>query len=351
MRTLLQKRHFVQICLAYILTILIATLTYLTGGTKTAIVTSMYIPVVIASMLPYRRVGLVHAIISGLLVGPIMPMDVSTGIPQPLYNWLLRLILFSMISFIITTFVQNLRREYERNNQYVEEMAQSHLATIYALVKISESRDDETGAHIERVSHLCKLLATKMREHPMFKDAIDDNFINLIHLVSPLHDIGKVGVPDHILLKKGRLTDEEFKIIKKHPLIGSRILFEVYKNYPNNQFLQMGYEIVRFHHERYDGKGYPDGLMSNQIPLSARIMAIVDVFDALRSKRIYKESFAHDQCIEIIRQERGRHFDPYITDIFLEHHEEFSELYDRITSSTKNTYSDWLAYRSIKNTD
>ena len=274
MRTYLKKRHFVQICLAYLLTIVIAVLTYLTGGTKTAIVTSMFIPVVIASMIPLRRVGIIHSVISGLLVGPIMPMDVRTDTPQMWYNWLLRLALFTLISFIISTFVRYLKQEYEKNKLYAEEMAQSHLTTIYALVKISESRDDETGAHIERVSQLCRRLAMKMRHHVLYKEVINDEFVDLIYRVSPLHDIGKVGIPDSVLLKKGRLTDEEFEIIKKHPLIGSHILFDVYRNFPNNQFLQMGYEIVRFHHERFDGKGYPDGLKDKQIPLSDRIMAM-----------------------------------------------------------------------------
>lgn len=312
-------------------------------------VTCMFIPVVIASVVPKRRYGLIHAMVSGVLVGPFMPMDVVANEPQTMFNWLLRLTLFVIISFIISTFVRHLKNEYEKNQRYSEDMAQSHFATIYALVKIAESRDDETGTHIERVAEFARLLAIKMRELSQYKHIIDDSFIDFMYRASPLHDIGKVGIPDDILLKKGRLTDEEFEVIKKHPLIGAHILFDVYKEYPNNEFLRIGYEIVRFHHERYDGKGYPDGLKGKQIPLSARIMAIVDVYDGLRSKRIYKEGYDHELCIEIIAKERGKQFDPDIVDVFLAHQEEFNELYNQITEkSSREPYVKWLAYRAYE---
>lgn len=345
-RSFSKKRLVIQVSLSYLLSILVAFFTYISGGTKTAVTTTMFVVVVLASITPYPALGLVHALFCGLLVGPFMPLDVELGTPQTPFNWILRMVDFCIISIFISTFVRRLKREYEKNQAYTEEMAQSHLATIYALVKIAESRDDETGAHIERVSELAKLLAIKLRESPMYRYQIDDQFIYYLYRASPLHDIGKVGIPDHILLKRGKLTDEEFEVIKKHPIIGAHILFDVYRQYPNNEFLRIGYEIVRFHHERYDGTGYPDGLKGEQIPLPARIMAVVDVYDALRSKRIYKDPYTHDESIDIIRNERGKHFDPHIVDIFLKYHEEFNERFNQFTETTPHSsLPSWMAYR------
>lgn len=211
-------------------------------------------------------------------------------------------------------------------NKKVAEISESQIATIYALVKLAESRDDDTGTHIERTSMLCKLMAQYLSILPEYKEIITADYIENIYKASPLHDIGKVGIPDSILLKPGKLTFEEFEIMKTHTTIGYKTLSEVKRKYKNNGFINTGMEIAKYHHEKWDGTGYPIGLSGHEIPVSARIMAIVDVYDALRSKRVYKEGFSHEKACEIINEGRGKHFDPVLVDVFLEHNERFRDL-------------------------
>ena len=215
-------------------------------------------------------------------------------------------------------------------SEKVKEISESQMATIFALVKLAESRDDETGAHIERTAGFCRLLSEKAREISKYREIIDDEFISTIYRASPLHDIGKVGISDLILLKPGKLTPEEFAIMKTHVEIGYQTLKNIDKRYQNNAFVQMGLDITRYHHEKWDGSGYLFELKGEAIPLSARIMALADVYDALRSKRVYKPAFTHEKALEIIEEGRGKHFDPSLVDIFLASHEEFREMFDRL---------------------
>ena len=218
----------------------------------------------------------------------------------------------------------------EMVDEKVREVSDLQLATIYALVKLSESRDDDTGAHIERTAGLCKLMAQLLSKEQIYKHLIDDNFIENIYKASPLHDIGKVGIPDSILLKPGKLTKEEFEIMKTHVNIGYDTLKEVYDRFPNNSFLEMGMDIIKYHHEKWDGSGYPHGLSGRQIALPGRIMAIVDVYDALRSKRVYKDAYSHEKSCNIIQEGRGGHFDPFIVDVFIENNREIEKLHGKL---------------------
>jgi putative two-component system response regulator len=217
-------------------------------------------------------------------------------------------------------------------NQLVEEktreISESQIATIYALVKLSEARDMDTGTHIDRVPEYCKYIAVRLKSRAKYKDYITDKYIENIYKASPLHDIGKVGISDAILLKPGRLTAEEFEIMKTHTTIGANTLDQVGKRYPNNQFIDMGTSIALYHHEKWDGSGYPHGLVGEEVPLSARIMAIADVYDAMRSKRVYKERYSHEKCVDIILEGSGFHFDPEIADIFSECEKEFDRIYN-----------------------
>lgn len=215
-------------------------------------------------------------------------------------------------------------------NEKVREISDSQLATIFALVKLSESRDDDTGEHIERTATFCRLLGEKARESGYYTEEINDEFLDTIYKASPLHDIGKVGIPDSILLKPGRLTEEEFAVMKTHVRIGYQTLSKIQMEYSRNGFLKMGMDIALCHHEKWNGTGYPRGIQAEGIPLSARIMAIADVYDALRSKRVYKEAFSHEKSVGIIREGRGAHFDPKLADTFLKWNETFRELYDDI---------------------
>jgi putative two-component system response regulator len=188
---------------------------------------------------------------------------------------------------------------------------------IFSLAKLAESRDEDTGEHLERMREYSKLIAAELMTWPKFADVVDGQFVELIYLTSPLHDIGKVGVPDSILRKPGKLTPEEFEIMKQHTLIGADTLMASAQAYSEATFLWMAYEIAVNHHERWDGTGYPHQLSGLQIPLSARIVAVADVYDALRSKRVYKPAFTHEKSVEIIVQGRGTQFDPDIVDAFV----------------------------------
>lgn len=212
----------------------------------------------------------------------------------------------------------------------VQEISSSQMATIFALIKLSESRDDDTGAHIERTASFCQLLARKAKEFSEYGDLISDSFIETIYKASPLHDIGKVGIPDSILLKPGKLTDEEFEVMKTHVQLGFNTLSKVGQQYDGNEFLKMGMDIALYHHEKWNGKGYLKGIVGSMIPLSARIMALSDVYDALRSKRVYKEAFSHERSMEIIASDKGIHFDPVLVDVIMEFQEEFKLLYESI---------------------
>ena len=217
----------------------------------------------------------------------------------------------------------------EVQNKTINDM---QMATIFSLAKLAQSRDDETGNHLERVQKYCYSLAKQLAVTEKYKDVIDEKFIKNIVYASPLHDIGKVGIPDAILLKPGRFTPEEFEEMKKHTTLGAETLEEVYKKFPSNEFLKMGIDIAKYHHERWDGKGYPEGLSGEDIPLSARIMAIADVYDALSSKRVYKDAFNHKKCLEILHEGRGTQFEAELIDAVLDIQEDFAlinQLYNK----------------------
>ena len=215
----------------------------------------------------------------------------------------------------------------------VKEISASQIATIHALVKSAESRDDDTGAHIERTASYCRLIAEELLEAGIYPDIVDNDFIDNIEMASPLHDIGKVGIEDSILLKPARLTNEEFEIMKTHVTIGYETLASVESLYHENAFLKLGMEISRYHHEKWDGSGYMEGTSGEDIPLSARIMALSDVYDALRARRVYKEPFSHDTSIGIIKEGRGKHFDPVLVDVFLKHDALFEQIFDRLSNN------------------
>lgn len=228
-----------------------------------------------------------------------------------------------------------MRQELERHSLYLEdlvaekvrEISESQLATIGALANLAESRDDDTGKHIERTRFYCRLVAETLAERSRYAKDIDEAFIRHIFYAAPLHDIGKVAIPDNILLKPGKLSFDEFEVMKTHAVIGERTLRTAYDLYPRNRFLAMGIEITRSHHEKWDGSGYPDGLKGEAIPLSARIMAVADVYDALRSRRPYKEPFTHVASCAIIRDGAGKHFDPVLIEAFEEVVSKFDDCY------------------------
>ena len=191
-------------------------------------------------------------------------------------------------------------------------------AVIFGLAKLADSRDPETGEHLERVSFYSSMLATALRRRGMFRDVITPAFVQHIGTSSALHDIGKVGIEDAILLKPGPLTSQERRRMQTHTRIGEECLKDIERRLGASNFLRMAREIAAAHHERWDGTGYPAGLKGKEIPLAASIVAIADVYDVLSTKRVYKEDIAHRQCVEILRREAGRQFDPQLVEVFLE---------------------------------
>lgn len=199
--------------------------------------------------------------------------------------------------------------------------------SIRALAHLAETRDNETGNHIQRTQSYMRLLATRLSRHPRFSATLDNNYIESLARSAPLHDIGKVGIPDHILLKPGKLTPDEWEIMKTHTTLGFDAITLAERDIRTSvAFLAQAKEIVRSHHERWDGTGYPDGLAGDAIPISARLMAMADVFDALISRRVYKEALPFTSVRSIIAEERGRLFDPDIADAFLADCSEFEAI-------------------------
>ena len=197
---------------------------------------------------------------------------------------------------------------------------------MFVLASLAESRDPETGEHLERIRSYSHILAEELRNNGCYNEQINDKFIEDLYRSSPLHDIGKIGIPDCVLLKPGSLTDEEFEVMKQHSLIGAEALGRAIGNVVSAGFLEMAVDIAQYHHERFDGTGYPEGLKGNQIPLAARIVALADVYDALTSSRVYKPAFRPKIAYVMICQERGRHFDPVIVDAFIARHDDFLQV-------------------------
>lgn len=200
---------------------------------------------------------------------------------------------------------------------------------IFALAKLAESRDPETGHHLERVRNYCHALARQVSTMPKFRQECDTEFVRLIYQTSPLHDIGKVGIPDSVLLKPGQFNAAEYEIMQQHTRLGAATLEAALEKYPEARFLKIARDIALTHHERYDGTGYPQGLAGDAIPLCGRIVAVADVYDALTSRRVYKPAFEHTVARSIILKDSGTHFDPDIVDAFLAVEDEFVTIRQR----------------------
>jgi putative two-component system response regulator len=223
---------------------------------------------------------------------------------------------------------------HERTSQLrqrTEEIGLIKDATILALSSLAETRDNETGNHIRRTQKYVHILARQLQQHPRFSDFLTEENVDLLYKLAPLHDVGKVGIPDHILRKPGRLTGEEFEIMKQHAILGGNAIAAA-ENEVNIQshFLRIARQIAVGHHEKWDGSGYPFGLRGDDIPIPARLMALADVYDALSSKRVYKQAVQHNKVVEIIVRGSGLHFDPDIVAAFVGIKEEFARIAEQL---------------------
>ena len=235
---------------------------------------------------------------SGLVVSPAAPM---------------------LVSIILFTLFTVARLAIEKRNAYLwfKELANAQQVTIESMSAVAETRDPETGAHIKRVQHYVKAIAEHLRESGYYSDLLTQEYIDLLFVSAPLHDIGKVGVPDNILRKPGILTDEEFVLMKKHAEFGRTIIHNTAKKIVGENFLIMAGEIAATHHEKWDGTGYPLGLAGQAIPLCGRITMVADVYDALITRRCYKPPYSHEASIQTMLEARGQAFDPVVLDSFL----------------------------------
>ena len=203
---------------------------------------------------------------------------------------------------------------------------QTQDAIIRSLVGLVEMHDPVTGKHLERTQHFVKALVRKLQDRPNFKDVLTQKIIHSIYMSAPLHDIGKLRVRDAVLLKPGKLTAEEFDEMKKHAAYGGTVLDQAIERLGYSSFLAVARDIACYHHEKWDGTGYPVGLEGDAIPFPARIMAVADVYDALTSKRPYKEPWPHERARDLIVNERGKHFDPVVVDVFIDVQNEFRKV-------------------------
>jgi putative two-component system response regulator len=212
-------------------------------------------------------------------------------------------------------------------NRRTRELAAIQDVTILAMASLAETRDNETGNHIRRTQHYVKALALALKDHPRFRSQLDDHVIGMLYKSAPLHDIGKIGIPDRILLKPGRFEPHEFEVMKTHTTLGRDAIqhAEDQLGMPV-EFLKYAKEIAYGHQEKWDGSGYPQGLAGEAIPMSARIMAVADVYDALISRRVYKDGMPHAKAVDIMREGRGTHFDPDVLDAFMGLLDEFQRI-------------------------
>jgi putative two-component system response regulator len=233
-------------------------------------------------------------------------------------------------------------RTMQVNNEYLEfevakrarDMAALQEVTILALASLAEVRDVETGNHLRRTQHYIRALARHLREHPRFASFLSPSVIDMLFKCAPLHDIGKVGIPDRILLKPGRYEPHEMEIMKTHPRLGYEALMQAQvATMESMEFIQIAKQIVYAHHEKWDGSGYPQGLVGDAIPIPGRLMALADVYDALISRRVYKDGMGHDKAKAILVEGRGKHFDPDVVDAFLTLEDEFQDIAVRYADS------------------
>lgn len=239
------------------------------------------------------------------------------------------LLTYLFLSHSQKTSSQKEHRATEALSQHQNDLVRTRDAVIFGLAKLAESRDPETGDHLDRIVLYSTLLAKALRRHARYRQEVTSSFVRLIGISSALHDIGKVGVQDSVLLKPGNLTAEERRVMETHAEIGGQCLRDIERRLGGSNFLQMARQIALAHHERWDATGYPEGLAGESIPLAARIVAIADVYDALTTRRVYKDACSHERTVEIIAEGAGSHFDPDLVEVFLEIQGKFREIAER----------------------
>ncbi|MCG7900528.1 MAG: two-component system response regulator [Candidatus Thiodiazotropha lotti] len=213
-----------------------------------------------------------------------------------------------------------------RVQERTKEIRRTQDVAIRCMASLAETRDNETGNHIKRTQYYIRLLCEKLKDHPEYKEYLTEDTVDRLFRSAPLHDIGKVGIPDQILMKPGKLTEDEWVVMRTHSQLGYDALVKAECDFGTTEFLAMAKEVTLTHHEKWDGSGYPQGLKGSQIPIFGRLMALADVYDALVNKRVYKEAYSHGSAVEIILESSGSHFDPVIVEAFKALEGEFNDI-------------------------
>lgn len=279
-------------------------LVYGTNGTSNVYLHVMYVPVIVASLSLGILAGALTALAAGMLVGPLMPLNVELGLAQPLENTLYRAGFFLLVAVVSGGMAEVARRRFALLRDARNELSEINSRNLRLFARLVSDRDEQTGGHCERVASNAVAVGRKL--------GLGKDELRRFYWAGVLHDLGKLSVPEAILRKPGRLTTEEFEVIKKHPVDGERILLDISESFSD---IATG---VRSHHEHWDGTGYPDGLKGEAIPLIGRVLAVVDVFEAVTSHRPYRAPMTRDEALALIQAGSGSHFDPQIAAHFLE---------------------------------
>lgn len=284
-------------------------------------------PIAIASLYFSKKTTL-YALIITMIVSTLGQFAGFFGNFVPDQNFLVmkRLVLFSVLPraltlcsfgyllYFLSSRTTNLLDKQINGTNKIKELNQD---IVLGFANLVENRDESTGGHVKRTSRYVELLSKELFKRKIYPEIINLDFINNLISAAPMHDIGKMSIPDHILQKPGKLTDEEFSIMKSHAEQGGKIIKQTFSHIGDDNYRQMVYEVARYHHEKWNGKGYPEGRSKQEIPLAARIMAIADVFDAISQKRCYRDAIPLEECFNIIEKGKDSDFEPILVDVFL----------------------------------
>lgn len=297
-----RRNAWLLILALVVLEISVAVLVYSTGGTAQVYLQLMYLPVILSGLLFGPIGGVLGSVLGGLLVGPWMPLEVEKHLPQPMLAWVLRLVIFAMNGLVAGALSGVLRDRLNTAETFTERLSGAYQSSLVTLAALVDERDTKTADHSERVAHNAKAVgvALGLNERELFE----------LYWASLLHDLGKIGIGERVLNKPGPLEPAERLEMQRHVEIGCRLLLSASEAFgPISR-------IMRAHHERWDGTGYPDALAGEEIPLGGRVLAVLDVFEALTSDRPYRAAMRVSDALEIVQRGSGSHFDPRIVDLF-----------------------------------
>ena len=330
--------HFEKGCMKYINVVGAALFVMMISITLTYHVVVIYVyPIAIASLYFSKKLNIIATALTtvGVSVGQIMAFYTNPLLDDNYSNlyevvvWgiIPRGLILIAIAVIFTKLCTRTVALLGKMIHAVEGQEKYHNEMVMGFATLVENKDGSTGGHIRRTSLYVKLLAEELSRRGLYEDVLTEEYVDNLCKAAPMHDIGKIAVPDNILQKPGKLTDEEYDRMKQHSVKGGEIVKATFGHLEDEAYTQMAYEVARFHHEKWNGKGYPEGLKEREIPLAARIMAIADVFDAVSEKRCYRDAMPLDKCFDIILEGSGKDFEPLLVEVFLDIRDEVEKIH------------------------